>query len=247
MENKEKIIAFDMIWDSFENQDIKHNAQELVKQIPDYFFIIPASSTGKYHPSYSLGKGGLLRHTIAVVRFLNFYFDLDFYKEAYNSKERDLLRLAAIMHDSMKNGSQEDYNNGQKYTKFDHPLLAANLVRNTRLYMPSEDQEFVASAIEAHMGQWNTDKRSDMVLPLPVTKYQKLLHQCDFLASRKDITLSFAENPSEAAEVSRYTMPFGKYKGELITNVPKDYLKWLKENNKELKEPLLGMIKHVIG
>lgn len=34
---------------------------------PDYFFEMPASSTGKYHPEYTLGEGGLVRHTKAAV------------------------------------------------------------------------------------------------------------------------------------------------------------------------------------
>ena len=42
-----------------------------LNQLPDYFYEVAASSTGKYHPSYALGDGGLVRHTIAAVRIAN--------------------------------------------------------------------------------------------------------------------------------------------------------------------------------
>jgi hypothetical protein len=40
-------------------------------------------------------------------------------------------------------------------------------------------------------------------------------------------------------------MPFGKYKGELISSLPTDYLEWLVENA-ELREPLKTQIHDVL-
>ena len=31
--------------------------------VPDYFWTIPSSSSGKYHSSFDSGEGGLVRHT----------------------------------------------------------------------------------------------------------------------------------------------------------------------------------------
>ena len=50
------------------NDDIKKSVAILIEMLPDYFFHEAASSTGKYHPKYALGDGGLLRHTKAAVR-----------------------------------------------------------------------------------------------------------------------------------------------------------------------------------
>lgn len=44
------------------------------------------------------------------------------------------------------------------------------------------------------MGKWNTNNYSDVVLPLPLTLTQKLVHMCDYLASRKQINFNFDEN-----------------------------------------------------
>ena len=39
-----------------------------VEEAPDYFFEMPASTTGKFHPAYTLGEGGLIKHTKAAVK-----------------------------------------------------------------------------------------------------------------------------------------------------------------------------------
>jgi hypothetical protein len=49
------------------NPAIKNIAKQGVDLLPDYFFKVPASSTGKYHPSFALGEGGLYRHVRAAV------------------------------------------------------------------------------------------------------------------------------------------------------------------------------------
>ena len=64
--NKEEIFKVEI--DYVFNTKLKENLKTLVNLLPDYFFVIEASSTGKYHPSYALGEGGLLRHTKAAVR-----------------------------------------------------------------------------------------------------------------------------------------------------------------------------------
>lgn len=157
-------------------------------------FSVAASSTGKYHPTYALGDGGLARHTVALVRILNHVFGVESIADQFTSRERDLLRVAGIAHDMQKSGSQEDYERN-KYTKFDHPLRAANMVRKLS-GLPEEEKELIATTIESHMGQWNVDKRNPgTVLPKPENKYQILLHLCDYLASRKDIEIKFDNVP----------------------------------------------------
>ncbi len=43
------------------NERIKESGKVLVEKIPSYFFTIPASSTGKYHPLFSQGTGGIIK------------------------------------------------------------------------------------------------------------------------------------------------------------------------------------------
>ena len=56
--------------DLISNHKYRECTREILDElVPDYFYDVPASSTGKYHPWYSLGYGGLVRHTKAVVMF----------------------------------------------------------------------------------------------------------------------------------------------------------------------------------
>ena len=183
---------FEEVLNTFENQDIKNFAEELITTIPDYFWKVPASSTGKYHPKYALGRGGLYRHTLAVCRILNHLLSLEQYKKKYGSRERDLLRIAAIMHDSRKSGSQEEYEQN-KHTKFNHPLLAAEVVLGYKgkKFVEDYEIEFIVNAISCHMGEFNRSDYYDGELPKPMFEYEKLLHLVDYLASRRDIEVKF--------------------------------------------------------
>lgn len=232
---------------TFENDDLKKLANELIKTIPPYWYMVPASSTGKYHPDYALGDGGLMRHTIALVRIMNYLFIIT--ADLFTSRERDLLRIAGIMHDSRKSGSQEDYEKN-KYTKFEHPILAANVVREFKdKEWKNYEIELIAHSIESHMGQWNTDKYSSMQLPIPFDKYQYILHTCDYLASRKDILIDFTDwEPEEDNTTNEpnndrkfdpnldpndYILHFGRHKGKTLREIKEedpDYIKWAKES-----------------
>ena len=51
-----------------------------------------------------------------------------------------------------------------------------------------KDIAVAISAIETHMGKWNTSKNSQVVLPKPKTAIQYMVHLADYIASRKCTT-----------------------------------------------------------
>ena len=243
----ENAKIFDSILSTFENEDIKRFAVNCIEMLPTYFYEVGASSTGKYHPSYALGKLGLARHTCALVRFLNHMLDVECIKNDFSSRERDLMRVVGLMHDSMKSGTDEDYARS-KYTKFEHPILAANNIRKMS-GLPDDEIELIATTIESHMGSWNTSNRSSVVLPLPENKYQKLVHLADYLASRKDIEVLFDEEfqkKEEIPDIATYIMPFGKYKGKTLPEIKEidpGYISWAKENMDS--EPVKALLNQI--
>lgn len=227
----------DPVLSTIVNEDIREFAKVLVEGLPKYIWEVGASSTGKYHPQYSLGIGGLMRHQIAVVRFLNYFFELEQYNSKFTSRECDLMRVAGLCHDGRKSGEQSDYERS-KFTKFDHPLQMANVIRGYEgQYLNHDELEFIAHCIESHMGQWSTDRKSSVVLPKPTDEYQQFVHLADYLASRKDLTMAFdnAEMPKAAPmNVDDYVVSFGKYKGTKLVdlfNTDRSYCMWLKDNS----------------
>lgn len=197
-----KIKVFEKELNYIKTDWIKALTKEVINNIPDYFFEIPASSTGKYHPEYSLGKGGLLRHTKAACKIANDVLSLECYEQVDEHEEysmRDIMIAALILHDSCKSG----YKTEGKYTKHEHPLLAADLVRDTldsKLKEEKTDTQIhhqltwyidtICNLISCHMGQWNTSNYSKEVLPKPESTAEMLVHTFDYLASRKYITIN---------------------------------------------------------
>lgn len=172
-----------------QNDKIREFCKTALTLLPEYFYHIAASSTGKYHPPYALGEGGLVRHTKAAVRFANHILDLQQFKQQFNSDDRDLIICALLLHDGKKHGD-----GGNKFTVFEHPLICAKWILecdDLDNIISDNQRHIIADCISSHMGEWNTSNRSQTVLALPITKYQKIVHLCDYLASRKDIIVTF--------------------------------------------------------
>ena len=186
-----KSLKFSKELEYIKSEKIKNACQKMIELLPDYFFEVPASSTGKYHPSYALGEGGLLRHTKAAVRIAYELLSDPLIGDKYTERERQLMLIALMLHDGLKSGMEHS-----KYTKVEHPLLAAKYVKDNikNLGMSDEDIEFICNVISSHMGAWNKDFDGNEVLPIPKNKYQNFVHMCDYLASRKVIKLDFDEN-----------------------------------------------------
>lgn len=250
--NKHELFTNEL--DTFTNEDIKEFAKVILNDAPDYFYEVAASSTGKYHPQYALGNGGLVRHTKAVIRFFNHIMNLEQNQNMFTDREIDLGRVSCLAHDIRKSGTHEYYleksNNGENkvFTVFDHPLLAAKSIMAYKdKYLTEDELKFIAVNIGSHMGQWNTDKRNpDMFLPKPKTEMQKMVHLADYLASRKDINVSFEgdEYAYQNVKPEEYKITFGKHSGKILTEIPKDYLKWLAGT--DLKEPLKSLVAEVL-
>lgn len=233
------------------NEDIKSFAKVLLNDFPDYIWHVGASSTAKYHPQYALGDGGLMRHQIAVVKFLNFFFELEQYNSRLSDREMDLMRVSGLVHDGRKSGEQSDYEIS-KYTRFEHPILMKNAIKKfSGQYLKEEEIDFIAMCVEAHMGQWNTDKNSETVLPKPSNKYQRMLHVADYLASRKCLTIDF-ETPNlvndNNVDLNTYRLDFGKMKGLTIPEIAEQDISYLYWAEREMtRQPAATLIKKYLS
>lgn len=170
------------------NPKIKKSLCYMVEKLPDYFFTVAAASTGKYHPSYAQGEGGLLRHSKAAMRIGYELLSDPVIGDKYTSDEKDLMLMGLLIHDGLKLGHEKE-----KYTRFDHPILMADYIEEEKAHLSLTDAErkLVCDVIKTHMGPWTTDYNGNEVLEKPKTKYQNFVHMCDYLASRKCILVPF--------------------------------------------------------
>lgn len=185
----DKIKAFEKELALIKNPKIREFAKKAILKIPDEFFYEGASSTKKYHPEYAQGEGGLLRHTIAAVRVFIEILRMEMYN-VFTEDEKDLLITALILHDTRKRG----INFSEKHTVHEHPLLAANTLKqdpDLQGIISDEYLNIIVDAISSHMGAWTTNEYSSVVLPKPVSKYGKITHLADYLASRRCLEFNF--------------------------------------------------------
>lgn len=187
----EKIKQFEIELKYIKNDRIRKNAEVMIKKLPDYFFEVPAASSGKYHPKYAAGEGGLLRHTKAAVRIAHELLENPSIGNKYTNDEKDIMIMGLMLHDGLKLGKEKN-----RYTKFEHPILMADYIMENKdnLDFSAEELNLITSVIKKHMGPWTTDYQGNDVLEKPKTKYENFVHMCDYLASRKCLILEFDEN-----------------------------------------------------
>jgi uncharacterized protein (DUF3820 family) len=224
--------------------NLKAFATELIANADDYFFVVPASSSGKYHPPFDLGDGGLVRHTRLVAYMARSLAE----SYCFSDYDTDCLIVAALAHDIKKQG-----NGDTGHTVWDHPILAMHYVQEiygkTNFNVPADTIEKISNAVSSHMGKWGNEPRfckGNTPLPMPVTEFDKALQAADYVASRKEITdFKFRDteevnivaqpksvlppvNEMSLFELENYQMPFGKHKGKTLREVkPTGYLDWM--------------------
>ena len=183
--NKSEVFAKELDW--IADSNVRDFTSMALDQVPDYFFTMAASTTGKYHPTYALGEGGLVRHTKAAVVMARTMFELEMM--TYSEIEKDLITAALILHDGAKCGF-----NGSTFTVVEHPTAMAEwLVNDMKIYevLPADRANTILGAIRSHMGQWNRSRSGVEILPKPATKLERFVHLCDYLASRKFLEIEF--------------------------------------------------------
>lgn len=234
-----KIKVFNSILNKFETEEIKNYCRDMILKIPDYIFMIPSSSSLKYHNKTQCQKHGQIFHILMFGEIINYILELEYVRERTDERKRDCLRCTPILHDALKCGDGYSL-----FTVPNHPKLASDWIKNTKVSndIDQETKNYIARLCESHSGQWNTSNRSNIILPKPETNEQFLVHMCDYLASRANLDMIYDDNILSLLEKCtfkpkffnpEYEMNFGKYKGqtlEWIKENDKKYFDWMKEN-----------------
>lgn len=128
-----------------ESEDIREFVKLALADAEPEFWLVPASSTGKYHPAEDNGDGGLVRHVYkgsagVIPQYAR--------RADFTQRELDMARAAFLVHDIKKNGWVWG-----EFTDYTHGLIASQWLEQ----FPLEDEAAKAEILEAvryHMGKW---------------------------------------------------------------------------------------------
>lgn len=190
-----------------EETSIKRFVKEAFTVVPSYFWNIPASASGRFHPLDTLGKEGLVIHTKRV-----FYLAEELAKVFLLKNEKlDVVRAAALLHDTYKHGLED-----KGHSDEEHPFYPRTQFKNFVHLTPYFSQ--IINAIETHQGRWGREP-----IKMPHSREEWVLHIADFIASRNFVYLEF----------NGYTPPDFE---EKIASLLREDLEELVKNYLDLKE-----------
>ena len=237
----DKVRVFEELLSEFETDEIRDYCVDMIKEIPDYIFAIPSSTSFKYHNKTQCQPHGQIFHILMFAEVMNYVLGLEYVKEKTNERQRDCMRCTPIFHDAIKCGL-----NGSQYTVHEHPMLAGEWVRNTSVEhdIDADTKAYIARLCESHSGEWTSTRRSKTVLPKPENDEQFFVHMCDYLASRPNLDMTYSNDvvstlsgvdipKEELSDISTYTITFGKYSGKTLPQIKEidpGYILWAKEN-----------------
>ena len=176
-QNAEQYFAKELA--SIQNKEIKEFVLGVFDKLtPDYFWTVPCSTSGKYHPQVSLGVGGLVRHVKLAV-----WWGIELSKAMEMEQYHDEVVATLLLHDLVKDGKGLNslglpLEGGVTGT---HGVVLAKKIDNefTKQLEP-ESRIRILDGVAGHMGIWTTYS-----LYRPIQSFAKLIHLADYCASRK--------------------------------------------------------------
>lgn len=245
-----------LLTEKFETREFREYLADMVEKIPDYFFTMPSSTSGKYHNAKQCRPHGQLYHVFMFQSILEHRLRLKHNRELYPTPElRDAMRCVPLLHDAVKCGWPVDGEAPPRWTVANHPMLAKEFVLNTKVEhdIPAAYKMLIADMCEAHSGEWNKDRSGNVIMSEPRNEREFFIHECDILSSRVDIDWIVSDELEKIIGADRggYVMPMGMYRGQILEDVMErnpSYVRWLYRSEWSDKYPKMKeMLEFVIA
>lgn len=198
MTKEEKVSCFANELASITDNNLKEFVSIILEGTDDWFYHDPASTSGRYHPKFALGDGGLIRHTRAVVYWVKEIARSEMFN--VNARQTELLVAGAIMHDIRKHTATGGYI--AKHARAAHDLVIETQAQNNNL-LSADEAKYIAEAVSTHMGIWGVRDGERK----PTSDSEKLLHLADLMASRKEISLDIFDTTVQAQATTTVSAP----------------------------------------
>lgn len=166
---------------AIKDSTIRKFTRSCLEEAPPYFWHIPASSSGKWHPVWAVMESGLLRHTVLAI-YLGKELARTF---GLTPLETDIALSALAIHDTVKYGM--GVYDVQYYPM--HPYLPRICYKKlaqehfTNPVIPNT----IFDAVERHMGSINDGEWTSIGRIKPENRVEYVVHLADYIASRKKI------------------------------------------------------------
>jgi hypothetical protein len=186
--------------DRIKNPNLQAFAQFCLDKAPLYFWLVPSSSTGKYHPPQSNGRGGLVRHVKAMLVFCETFIRMN----SLTGDDADCARVACLTHDIVKYGPNDT---PLPHTTKDHDRQGAlfvhqlgqlfNAERAEDKRVPDATLRLICGGIAWHAGQWASKQpNSPKRYPTDFTLLEQTVHQADMAAATPDVCMHSLMEPT---------------------------------------------------
>ena len=184
MNARDKIETFRKELKQIKDPNVKRYTAKALALLPDYFYEVPASSTGKYHPKFTVCVGGLVKHVKAAVMVAAALFDNELFSGGFTAIEKDCILSALLLHDGLKHGLPK-----LPYSTQSHPKDVCEYLANCETLeniISKNEEQIILECIWSHMGLYNKCYRTGkVILDPPENEMQKFVHLCDYMRSRK--------------------------------------------------------------
>ena len=192
LNDEEKLNIFKKYLDLIKTESIKEFVEYCIINLPEYFWTLPASTSGKYH-----GGELLLKHVLGCL-FVGERV-LEQMASCWSQKQKDQFISALILHDGWRAGDNEKYSDkdnkpdkiGELKSSKIHPQIGFKKIikLGSDYNLDAEenqielcDLEDIAVAVEHHMGPWtiSDDVLLSDILCLPYNSVVVQVHNVDF-------------------------------------------------------------------
>jgi hypothetical protein len=220
------MLDLKLLSDHIADPPLRAYTRRMLDNAAPEFWTAPASTSGKYHPEFDDGCGGLARH-VALVTLMAVDGLRRYWKDGAERLVVDAVICASLLHDITKNGHPK----WGPHTVRDHPAIAEALMRGRPIdggdwpESTSLAHGWAAYAVGQHYGVWTDGGAcappeltlSELCAPSQTSREHVVcalvLQEADYYASRRYLgapvraRMEAAMDPFEVKGVNPVELP----------------------------------------